>query len=1280
MGFPSFMNDAEQISAVDNVAALDDVDRLFSIGTSDLTISTLNPFQYTMADEYTVIWLCMSTVLTYGLDMGLQGDLAKSWDTSDDGLTWTIEIVDNAYFCDPTDPTVEDPTRLVTVDDIIYTYWAVQNFKSNLHFYLPGGPADGTDPTIASMTADGYFKMTIVLDHSFAPFLAALTTIPIIPKYYWEPQESGSGDPTGWTQALPIGSGAFYYGLDGLPTAGEAPLLRNPCWFQEKNRGWQIHVDTLKLKDMTDSSTAWSNLKIGEIDCMIGVQPSTYTEELPTLDDVIGFAQSTGFVYEFNLNQLTPEKRDELGWYQGGAYNNQILLDPEVKMAMAMCVNKTFFVEDVLMGLGSYADSLIPDINPWYHRYENPVSFDTAAARQMLMADGWNMDLAGNPASADQTPLYGMFDGELQPLEFRFVTLNDPIEWQQGAQYMVEWCAEAGVKLNLELVAPNQMNTIWYYGDYDTWLWDWIFTPFSEPSTDILSVLTTDEIGSWSDVFMSEPVFDALYNASVREMDPVARRVILDEMQDFAYEDFSCQCVAYRKELYAVSTLNWGNFGDWEEDFILMPDQGFPYLYMMISPIGENAVPQNQAPVIASLDEEFQGYMGEAIDFNGLATDGAGEILEYQWYWGDGETSGWLTSGTTTHTYAEDGYYTVYFAARESNDLTTADYYITWAKTVAKVIDASNTAPHSLGISYDPLVFDTGDVVTFTGSAVDDDGDEIDYSWTFGDMYSAKGQVVEHQYLVPGSYTVTLYANDSRVGLDPRPVMTNTLVVVGGNQAPTIDVPDFPDVITDVSYDFSVTASDPESDPIRYTWEWGDGTMTVTDVDSASHTYDVQDIYELTVYADDQTGVGGHNVSDTGVVTVMSVDNVAPVIVSFVADETTVYTGGDVTFTAVATDADGDPMRFTFAFGDDSFAVEESEATAPDEQVTFTVTHTYESSGTMTARVYVWDMQDNTTSSDVTITVELNSAPLVPVLTDLTVRANETVTFTTEPLDPDGDDMTIWWDFGDDSPMEPGATVTHEYVMPDEYAYRVWVDDGHDHNETRAAVITVLSEFENFAPEVEALENMTALVGEAVVFNATATDVNEDVLTYTWDFGDGSGLSVGQEVHHVYSAADEYTFMVYVSDGEFNESADAVVNVSASAPPVADAGDDQAVDVGAEVSFDGSGSTDDMLVVNYTWTFSYDGGTETLYGEAPEFTFEVAGEYNVTLTVKDFEGQTDADYVTITVDDGKSFIQEYGLWIALLAAIVVVAVVVMVLKGRKGGKAPETAVEGIEET
>ncbi|MDH3364979.1 MAG: PKD domain-containing protein, partial [Thermoplasmata archaeon] len=1117
------------ISPVGNAAALPDVDRLYKIGTLDLSIATLNLFEYTMVDEAMCIWPCMSTMLTYDLDMEITGDLAKSWDVSDDGLTWTFEIVDNAYFCDPRDPEIRDEGRKLTVDDVIFTYNVIQDYKSNLH-YFPG-PVDGPDvpPTIASMTPNGDYELTIQLDHPYAPFLGAITSLPILPRYYWEPQ--GGGDPTNLANALPIGSGPFYYDLDGLPEAGEAVLKRNPIWFQEENRGWQIHVDTLKFVKTTYQETGWQMLKEGEIDCLIGVTPSQYLGDLDDESNLEGFALSTGFVYEISLNQLTVEMREDLGLTSGpDAYNSQILLDPVFKKAFAKCINKTKFVEDVLGGLGSYADSLIPEMNPWYHRYDGPelVSFDPDLARLELEGAGWKYDAAGRDVSGtDQCPLYDV-DGV--PLEFRFYTLNTREEWIVAASLIEGWCSQAGIKLNTELLSTNQMNNVWYTGAYDIWLWDWIFSPLSDPSTDILSVLTTMEIGTWSGEYMSIPEYDALYNASLTIMDPVARQVIVDQMQNLAYEDFCCQCVAYRKELYGVNIDVWEDFGNWESNFMLMPDQSFPYVFMMMSPSGPYAEdPPNSAPTITGVDPLIEGLVDTPISFTGNANDES--TLNYKWFWGDDNSTDWMASPDATYTYAEDGYYDVYFAAKEVSEEDTADFFISWTNTTVKVIDNSNTAPHSLGISISPSSPDIGEVVTFTGSATDDNDDDLRFSWSFGDLYSAKGQVVTHQYTEPGSYTVTMYVDDEHLGEQARPVSTNKLVVVSSNAPPTIDVPDFPDVVQDVPYDFSVTASDDNSDPLTLTWVWGDGTETVTPIDTATHVYTNHGPYTLTVYADDGAGLDGHNVSDTGLVIVTSMENIAPEILSLEPSKTNPYTGEVISFTGVASDNDGDALRFTFAFGDDKYAVFESPATAPDTEVEFTVSHTYESAETLSAYLYVWDYQDNSSSSPVSITVIANAAPLLSELADMNVLVGGEVTVTVDAFDPDGDDMSIWWDFGDDSDMVEGATVTHSYDAVDEYVYRVYVDDGHYHNVTAAAIIYVLEEGTNLPPEVVFLEDKAGLVHDTLTFNVTVTDPNDDELNYTWDFGDETDLVVGENPTHAYTEVGVYTFTVYVDDG-----------------------------------------------------------------------------------------------------------------------------------------------------
>ncbi|MEW5747778.1 MAG: ABC transporter permease subunit [Candidatus Thermoplasmatota archaeon] len=86
--------------------------------------------------------------------------------------------------------------------------------------------------------------------------------------------------------------------------------------------------------------------------------------------------------------------------------------------------------------------------------------------------------------------------------------------------------------------------------------------------------------------------------------------------------------------------------------------------------------------------------------------------------------------------------------------------------------------------------------------------------------------------------------------------------------------------------------------------------------------------------------------------------------------------------------------------------------------------------------------------------------------------------------------------------------------------------------------------------------------------------------------------------------------------------------------PVADAGPDRTVYLGLNITFDGSGSTDDVAVVNHTWTF-YDGGSRVLYGASPVYMFATVGAHNVTLTVHDGDGNSGVDYVIMTarVDD-----------------------------------------------
>jgi PKD repeat protein len=85
-------------------------------------------------------------------------------------------------------------------------------------------------------------------------------------------------------------------------------------------------------------------------------------------------------------------------------------------------------------------------------------------------------------------------------------------------------------------------------------------------------------------------------------------------------------------------------------------------------------------------------------------------------------------------------------------------------------------------------------------------------------------------------------------------------------------------------------------------------------------------------------------------------------------------------------------------------------------------------------------------------------------------------------------------------------------------------------------------------------------------------------------------------------------------------------------PPVAAAGNDQTVQEGDIVTFNGLGSSDNFAVVNYTWSFTYDGSPVHLYGASPSFQFLIAGTYVVTLNASDQAGNTGTDTVVVTVE------------------------------------------------
>jgi hypothetical protein len=173
---------------------------------------------------------------------------------------------------------------------------------------------------------------------------------------------------------------------------------------------------------------------------------------------------------------------------------------------------------------------------------------------------------------------------------------------------------------------------------------------------------------------------------------------------------------------------------------------------------------------------------------------------------------------------------------------------------------------------------------------------------------------------------------------------------------------------------------------------------------------------------------------------------------------------------------------------------------------------------------------------------------------------------------------------------------------------------------------------------------------------AGSSDPDGDALTYHWSFDyapAGSSLPTRESpftANHTAEAVSSsfmpdavgtWVVKLVVTDARGLESDPDYVIVSVEAPenlPVANAGGDQRVDIGATVNLDGTRSYDPLgRALTYSWTLVDKPTSSTLAGltnpttATPTFTPDYKGVYVVNLVVNNGLAPSNADAVAVTV-------------------------------------------------
>lgn len=227
---------------------------------------------------------------------------------------------------------------------------------------------------------------------------------------------------------------------------------------------------------------------------------------------------------------------------------------------------------------------------------------------------------------------------------------------------------------------------------------------------------------------------------------------------------------------------------------------------------------------------------------------------------------------------------------------------------------------------------------------------------------------------------------------------------------------------------FSGTATDPDGDAIA-SWRWTFGDGATANTQNATHQYPNGGTFQVTLTVTDEHGVTG---SKTKTITVEGPPNEPPTIDEVTADPENPAVDQNVQFAATVTDPD-QPAGTAFGYVWDFDDEETSTLAAP--------THSYDEAGTFTVTLTVTDAQGATDTATIEITVG-NEPPTLTGVTATPAAAGtgEEVEFrATGASDPDGDAIDHYeWTFGDGTAVNPGGqVVTHIYATPGTYTVSV---------------------------------------------------------------------------------------------------------------------------------------------------------------------------------------------------------------------------------------------------
>ena len=501
-------------------------------------ILTLDPIY---AKDLPHIWACnqvFNSLVAFDDQMNLVPMVAKSWDISEDGKTYTFHLRNDVQFHEDTcfyqsalrqaqGPSrhdeakvvelVETPTkksRFITAQDFVYSFNRVVDKRLNSPgLWIFSSVKHDDDQYAFTALDDTTFQ--IELSKPFPPFLGILsmTYASVVPhealEYYGDNFRSH-----------PVGTGPFkfQYWKENVKLV----FRKNPNYFERDEAGKRLpYIDAVSISFLIDKQVAFLEFIKGKFDFMSGID-ARYKDELLTYDGQLRqkYEDKINLITEPYLNteyfSFFIDSNDSLGVERSRA----------LRQAVSLCIDREKMLRYLRNGIGEPGTGGMIPVGLPGHSSTIGYGYDLKRA-QRLVAENH--------------------------LEGHLLQLSTVADYADIGKFVQSQVEQIGLQCKMEVMPPATMRSMRNNGSLPFFRSSWVADyPDAE---NYLSLFTTPNFcpAGPNYTHYSNPEFDKLYEKALLCNDLQQRAQYYSEMDSLMMQDAPVVVLFYDEVLRFVN-------------------------------------------------------------------------------------------------------------------------------------------------------------------------------------------------------------------------------------------------------------------------------------------------------------------------------------------------------------------------------------------------------------------------------------------------------------------------------------------------------------------------------------------------------------------------------------------------------------------------------------------------------------------------------------------------------------------------------------------------------